>query len=314
MLQKKREKDEEAFHEMVSKMTAMLHVQTDRCEKLQTKMDEVQEVAKVREQEYLSLKKSYYDLQDMLRMQERQLDERDVSLQQKERTILGLRSKHSTLENFKYVLNHRIQMLSKEKGPVAEHIDALERHIRDMYEELVKEFHEKKLNTRALDDSQMKMKGLQTDIRGLTASVRTKEREIQAFKHQLTTIINYVDPKDYEDSINDLYRTFVKKEKGKGRRKAKKSSNSSNEEKSSKTEDEDGQGGGSSEIDGNDRDGGNGGRNRAWEVFGEAQAAINEANRQRDYMKTVHTLKKTLKLAGKKMQRKSNCQWKKIHY
>ena len=30
------------------------------------------------------------------------------------------------------------------------------------------------------------------------------------------------------------------------------------------------------------------------------QAAINEANRQRDYMeKTVHTLKKTLKLAGK---------------
>ena len=51
-------------------------------------------------------------------MQERQLDERDVSLQQKERTILGLRSKHSTLENFKYVLNHRIQMLSKEKGPL----------------------------------------------------------------------------------------------------------------------------------------------------------------------------------------------------
>ena len=39
---------------------------------------------------------------------------------------------------------------------------------------------------------------------------------------------------------------------------------------------------------------------------GEAQAVINEANRQRDYMeKTVHTLKKTLKLAGKKMQRKS---------
>ena len=92
-------------------------------------------------------------------------------------------------------------MLSKEKGPVAEHIDALEKHIRDMYEELVKEFHENKLNTRALDDSQMKMKGLQTDIRGLTTSVRTKEREIKAFQHQLTTIINYVDPKDYEDSI-----------------------------------------------------------------------------------------------------------------
>ena len=65
---------------MVSKMTAMLHVQTDRCEKLQAKMEEVQEVAKVREQEYLSLKKSYYDLQDMLRMQERQLDERVFKL------------------------------------------------------------------------------------------------------------------------------------------------------------------------------------------------------------------------------------------
>ena len=308
VLQKKREQDEEAFHEMVSKMTAMLHVQTDRCEKLQAKMEEVQEVAKVREQEYLSLKKSYYDLQDMLRMQERQLDERDVALQQKERTILGLRSKHSTLENFKYVLNHRIQMLSKEKGPVAEHIDALEKHIRDMYEELVKEFHMKKLNTRALDDSQMKMKGLQTDIRGLTASVRSKEREIKAFQHQLTTIINYIDPKDYEDSMNDLYRTFVKKEKGKGRRKSKKTS-SSEEKSSSKTEDDDDESNGNdgSNNQGNNNSGskrGNGGSMGG--APGEAQAAVNEANRQRDYMeKTVHTLKKTLKLAGKKMQRKS---------
>ena len=50
-------------------------------------MEEVQEVAKVREQEYLSLKKSYYDLQDMLDAR-KVIDERDVALQQKERTIL----------------------------------------------------------------------------------------------------------------------------------------------------------------------------------------------------------------------------------
>ena len=166
----------------------------------------------------------------------------------------------------------------------------------------------KKLNTRALDDSQMKMKGLQTDIRGLTASVRSKERDIKAFQHQLTTIINYIDPKDYEDSMNDLYRTFVKKEKGKGRRKSKKTS-SSEEKSSSKTEDDDDESNGNdgSNNQGNNNSGskrGNGGSMGG--APGEAQAAVNEANRQRDYMeKTVHTLKKTLKLAGKKMQRKS---------
>ena len=128
-------------------------------------------------------------------------------------------------------------MLSKEKGPVADHIDALEKHIRDMYEELVNEFHDKKLTTRALGDSKMKMTGLQNDIKGLTATLRDREREIMAFTHQLTTIINYVDPKEYETSMNDLYRTFVKKEKGKARRIAKPAQTSGKKESESGIED-----------------------------------------------------------------------------
>ena len=295
VLQKKREKDKDAFHDMVSKMTAKLNIQTNRCEKLQTKMEEVQEIAAERDEEYNQLKTAYHNLQDTVKQYERQLNERDVSLQQKERAILGLRSKHSTLENFKYVLNHRIQMLSKEKGPVAEHIDALEKHIRDMYEELVNEFHEKKMTTRALGDSKMKMTGLQNDIKGLTATLRNREREIMAFNHQLTTIINYVDPKDYAASMNDLYRTFVKKEKVKPRVKAADGNVDSKSKESASKDDEVNEDSVSSGTGGG---GGGGG--------GGDQAAVFEANRQRDYMeKTVHTLKKTLKLAGKKMQRKS---------
>ena len=160
------------------------------------------------------LKEQYRVLEINLKNSEILLEERDASLQQKERDILGLKSKQSTLENFKYVLNHRIQMLSKEKGPIAgkctlilefefvynfcrptfflflvlffnfffsvalltlllftcftctEHIGALEKHIREMYRELVVEFNIKKDTTMRLEDALMKVKGQSNEIRG----------------------------------------------------------------------------------------------------------------------------------------------------
>lgn len=58
--------------------------------------------------------------------------------------IVELRSTTRTLENFRFVLDHRLQQLWSERGPITAHIEGLERHITTMYEELVEEFDLKK--------------------------------------------------------------------------------------------------------------------------------------------------------------------------
>ena len=102
-----------------SRLKAQLHAQTDACQKLRDKMEKIAVVERERDNQHEMLKEQYRVLEINLKNSEILLEERDASLQQKERDILGLKSKQSTLENFKYVLNHRIQMLSKEKGPIA---------------------------------------------------------------------------------------------------------------------------------------------------------------------------------------------------
>ena len=109
----KRAKDEERY------LKAQLHKQTDTCQKLRDKMEKIGKVQLERDNQHEVLKEQYATLRIKLAGAENDKDDMQVSLQQKERDILGLKSKQSTLENFKYVLNHRIQMLSKEKGPIA---------------------------------------------------------------------------------------------------------------------------------------------------------------------------------------------------
>ena len=40
-----------------------------------------------------------------------------------------LRRKNITLDNFRFVLDHRVQQLMEERGPITRHIEGLEAHI-----------------------------------------------------------------------------------------------------------------------------------------------------------------------------------------
>jgi hypothetical protein len=53
------------------------------------------------------------------------LKERETALDEKEKIILELRSTTRTLENFRFVLDHRLQQLSAERGPITAHIEGI---------------------------------------------------------------------------------------------------------------------------------------------------------------------------------------------
>ena len=141
------------------------------------------------------------------------LIEREEALAEKEKDVLELRSTTRTLENFRFVLDHRLQQLSSERGPITNHIESLEKHISTMYEELVEEFNIKKINNESYNLQEQKIQWLSLDLNKIRQNVREKEQYITAFKRELNNIMSsMVVGKELEESIKLLYKKFVRGE------------------------------------------------------------------------------------------------------
>ena len=92
-------------------------------------------------------------------------------------------------------------------------MDELETHIRDMYDELVREFHEKKAMDREMSNKDLKIEGLTREAVKLRASVREKERVISSIQADLERHVKTTEIKDLEGALKDMYRTYVKHER-----------------------------------------------------------------------------------------------------
>jgi hypothetical protein len=139
------------------------------------------------------------------------LAEREEVVAEKEKIIMELRSKTRTLENFRFVLDYRLQQLSAERGPITSHIEGLERHISTMYEELVEEFEKKKSDKVEKEKNEQRNALVLADLNHERLTNRKRERFVAAFKRELGNIVSaMVSGKELEESVRLLYRKFVK--------------------------------------------------------------------------------------------------------
>merc|ERR1719181_75480 len=136
------------------------------------------------EQEYEQEKARSKKLESTLKHFESHMEEREATLAEKERMILSLRSTNRTLDNFRFVLDHRLQQLTEEKGPITQHIEQLEKHIRDMYDELVQEYHNKKQIDSLLEQKDLKIGTLTKELVMLRAYGRERDRTIASFNRE----------------------------------------------------------------------------------------------------------------------------------
>jgi len=139
--------------------------------------------------------------------------ERESTLEAKEQTILRLRQKNVTLDNFRFVLDHRVSQLTEEQGPIASHVAGLEAHIKAMYEELASEDVSKTRAVQHLGLKELKIKTLGKELACLRGELRERENYIAKFKRELSTMVGIQTRKELEDAIKEAYRTLVKKEK-----------------------------------------------------------------------------------------------------
>lgn len=128
---------EEELHQLISAAESELVSERDNVNKLRTlvqtkntKLDQLKK--KLLELSYASRarltllnneKKDKQKVLETIEHYKRNLREREVALSEKEKTISELRASTRTLENFRFVLDYRLQQLSAERGPITSHIE-----------------------------------------------------------------------------------------------------------------------------------------------------------------------------------------------
>jgi len=198
--------------ESTRKMQAIVQTLNTKRAQLKKKNEELKLKTANHEIEYAKEKSRRVKLEETLSHIELHMKEREDALSDKEKTILGLRSTNKTLDNFRYVLDHRLQQLMKERGPIQKHIEGLEKHVRAMYDELVGEFNKKKEIDRTLDQKQLKINTQDKEIVSVRNSLRESERQILSIKRDLTAMVGSSHPKELEEMVKEAYRKFVRGE------------------------------------------------------------------------------------------------------
>jgi hypothetical protein len=207
------EKELVSERELVTRLrTAMAEKQT-QYDHLKKKFEELQRASRARMELLAKETAEKKKHMDTIEHYKKNLAEREEALAEKEKVVLELRSKTRTLENFRFVLDHRLQQLSSERGPITSHIEGLEKHIATMYEEMVDEFAAKKASAEANQLKDQKISWLSQDLNKLRATVREKEQYIAGFKREVGNIVtSMIVGKELEESIHSLYKKFVKGE------------------------------------------------------------------------------------------------------
>ena len=266
ILEKSKEKPVEEERRVSALKQGLLAQERNKYDRLRSKMG-LSEAKKLEDLHKIkALEDKIENLESTLCGYKKQLEERERSFHEKEKTILHLRSNNRTLDNFRFVLDARISKLQEEKGPVEEHVKQLETHIRDMYNELVEEFTEKKATELQVNNKDMKLDALGKEVIKLRTACREKDREVSNLSHAISTSSTMADAYEVQQYIKDVHHIQVLKDS-----KYKKRVNDDSPTVSN--------------TDGN----------------GDAIAAMEESTRQRNFMlQTVNAQKKALKSSNQK--------------
>lgn len=200
-------KEEKDAHDTIKELTKS---KLAKSKNVAEKLKESSQSQKVLEAKLASERKKAQTLNATIAHYQSNLKEREEALAEKEKTILELRNNIKILENFRFVLDHRLQLLTAERGPITSHIEGLEKHVTAMYEELVGEFEGKKVMQVQSDQKDKRLLVVSSEVTKLRDEVKDREELIAAFKRELGNIISAnCAPKEFEEATKLLYRKYV---------------------------------------------------------------------------------------------------------
>ena len=198
--------------ENTAEARGLVQTRNTKISRLNKRMDELKTSSHARNVLLTAEKVRNAKLEATLKHFKRHMEERESTLEDKELSILSLHRKNVTLDNFRFVLDHRVQQLLEERGPIAQHVEGLEAHISAMYDELETEYYEKKKQGQQLDSKEMKVQTLTQEAGSVRGLLREREAYVASFKRELSTLVELSTPKDLEEGVKRAYHKYVKDE------------------------------------------------------------------------------------------------------
>lgn len=201
-----------AERENTAVVTGLAQAKNTKIARLEKRMDELKTSSHARNVLLIGEKVRNAKLEATLRHFKHHMEQRESTLEDKELLILELRRKNVTLDNFRFVLDRRVQQLVNERGPVSKHIHGLEHHITAMYDEFEREYYGTKRQKQDLATKDLKILTLGQEAAALRALLRERDAYITSFKCELSTMVNLTAQKDVEIALKTAYHKFVKDE------------------------------------------------------------------------------------------------------
>eukprot|EP00743_Colponemidia_sp_Colp-15_P006329 GILK01006809.1.p1 GENE.GILK01006809.1~~GILK01006809.1.p1 ORF type:complete len:1618 (-),score=349.73 GILK01006809.1:108-4961(-) len=187
---------------------------------LKTKVTELLNKLRQLEGTCQSYKDKLSDAQLQMMKMDSQIDERDRVIAEKENNIKDLREATAHLENYRFVLDHKVRELQKERDPLETQVGTLQEHVRQMYTELLDEFGNKKQIQHDASAKDQKMEGLQSEIRILKNDLRVRDTKYNRVLEDIADLARNIIPQsDWPEFIGSMFREYVQGKKVPSRKK-----------------------------------------------------------------------------------------------
>ena len=143
-----------------------------------------------------SVKELYLRINADIQKMEEQLIEREEVILSKEETCKSAKDEQLNLENFRYLLDQKIKMLSSDKHDTLQRIDRQERQLKETFQELIKESNK---NDDKHEESKKKdnaIKVLQLELKKLDFEIFFTRNKINDLNSNISKLVADKDNKD----------------------------------------------------------------------------------------------------------------------
>eukprot|EP00828_Plagiopyla_frontata_P042061 TRINITY_DN6187_c0_g1_i5.p1 TRINITY_DN6187_c0_g1~~TRINITY_DN6187_c0_g1_i5.p1 ORF type:complete len:477 (-),score=71.57 TRINITY_DN6187_c0_g1_i5:94-1524(-) len=134
-----------------------------------------------------------------------QLQEKEEMINEKEQQIKEYRNKNIHLQNFRQVYDYRVNLLKDERGPLLEHLENMDKHVKLLYKELLDEAASNKKLDERLADVEGKIKTYKGTIKKKNQVLMDTRRQVENFEYQIMNCIRSSPYEHWSDNLTNIY-------------------------------------------------------------------------------------------------------------
>ncbi|KAL4462030.1 hypothetical protein ABPG74_000875 [Tetrahymena malaccensis] len=135
----------------------------------------------------------------------KQLSEKEDIINLREQQVKDLRSKNVHLQNFQKVYDYQVTTLKDERLPLKEHLTNMEKHVKNLYNELLEEAGTNKKIDKDIKQHHDHVKELKTQLSDKQEIVRKTQRLVDNFEYQILSMLRNEKFQMWPKMLTEIY-------------------------------------------------------------------------------------------------------------